>query len=152
MKLASLRNGKRDGALMVVNRSLTSMTPATTVAPTLQAALDDWADTEPRLRGLSERLEKGMASAIVAFDPTRLMAPLPRPFGWIDGTSYLSHMERARALRGAKLPDDFGKEPLMGERTSGAFLGPRDPLPLLPGDIGMDIEGEIGVILATFRC
>jgi fumarylacetoacetate (FAA) hydrolase len=147
MKLTSHRNGSRDGALMVVNRALTRVTPATTVAPTLQAALDDWAEAEPRLRALSERLEKGMADPILAFDPAQLLAPLPRPFGWIDGTSYLSHMERARALRGAKLPDDFGKEPLMGERTSGGFLGPRDPLTLLPGDIGMDIEGEIGVIL-----
>ena len=147
MKLATLRDGTRDGALMVVNRELTQMASATHVTPTLQAALDDWAAVEIRLRTLFEQLQAGRIEHAVAFDPTQLAAPLPRAFGWIDGTSYLAHMERARALRGAKLPDAFGKEPLMGERISGRFLGARDPLPLLPGDIGMDIEGEIGVIL-----
>jgi fumarylacetoacetate (FAA) hydrolase len=147
MKLATLRDGTRDGALIVVNRDLTKMTPASHIAHTLQAALDDWSACEPKLRDFFDRLQRGEVEHSSAFDSSKLLAPLPRAYGWIDGTSYLSHMERARALRGAKLPDDFRKEPLMGERTPGRFFGPQEALPLLPGDIGMDIEGEIGVIL-----
>jgi len=147
MKLATLRDGTRDGKLMIVNRELMLMAPASDIVATLQAALDDWAAYAPALQSRYERLAAGRIDHPLAFDAAKLSAPLPRAFGWIDGTSYLSHMERARALRGARLPDDFGKEPLMGERIPGPFLGPCDPLPLLPGDIGMDIEGEIGVLL-----
>lgn len=146
MKLATLRQGTRDGTLMVVNRALTMMTSAAHIARNMQAALDDWDVIAPALQSLFEALESGQASDAVPFDAELLSAPLPRAFGWIDGTSYLSHMERARALRGATLPDDFSKEPLMGERVS-VFLGGRDPIPLMAGDVGMDIEGEVGVIL-----
>jgi fumarylacetoacetate (FAA) hydrolase len=148
MKLATLRDGTRDGTLMVVDRALRTMASAIAVAPTLQAALDDWGAAEPKLRKLFEDLQAGRLGGAEPFDAARLMAPLPRPFGWIDGTSYLSHMERARALRGAKLPDGFGEEPLMGERTPAPFLAAQDPIPLKPDEeVGMDIEGEIGVIL-----
>lgn len=132
---------------MLVSRDLTRMTSATDIAPTLQAALDDWAKVEPLLHARFEELQTGNCNHTMPFDPAGLDAPLPRAYGWIDGTSYLSHMQRARALRGAKLPDGFDCEPQMGERTPGQFLAARDPLPLLSVDVGMDIEGEVGVIL-----
>ncbi len=146
MKLATLRDATRDGTLMVVDRTLTRMIRASHIAPTMQAALDNWDAIAPRLEQLYDEVERGEADGAVAFDASLLAAPLPRAFGWIDGTSYLSHMERARALRGVSLPEDFSQEPLMGERVS-VFLGGRDPLPLMAGDVGMDIEGEVGVIL-----
>lgn len=147
MKLATLRNHTRDGSLLVVNKRLTKMADASPIAPTLQAALDDWDVMEPRLRHFAEKLERGEIVTAMPFDANQLAAPLPRAFGWLDGTSYLSHMVRARELRGAKLPSGFDTEPAMGERLSGHFLGAMDPLRLLPGDLAMDIEGEIGVLL-----
>src|SRR3546814_9811399 len=112
----------------------------------MQAALEDWENVAPALGELFEALERNDAEGALPFDADLLAAPLPRAFGWIDGTSYPAHMERARSLRGVGLPDDFSNEPLMGERVS-VFLGGRDPIPLMAGDVGMDIEGEVGVIL-----
>src|SRR3546814_10450474 len=96
--------GTRDGSLMVVNRSLTMMAGATKIAPTMQAALDDWENVAPALGELFEALERNDAEGALPFDADLLAAPLPRAFGWIDGTSYLAHMERARSLRGVSLP------------------------------------------------
>ena len=145
MKLATLRAGSRDGTLVVVDRTLTTMTPANAIAARLIDALDDWDHIAPRLHALADDLEAGNVVG-VPFQPEQMAAPLPRAFAWIDGTAYLSHMARARALRGATLPDDFASEPLMTERVS-VFLGARDPLPLPDATAGLDIEGEVGVIL-----
>jgi fumarylacetoacetate (FAA) hydrolase len=131
---------------MVVDTGLTKMVDATAIAPTMRDALDRWETAASALQELADRLQRNAESRAIPFDPQTLMAPLPRAFGWIDGTSYLAHMQRARELRGASLPDDFNKEPLMGERVS-VFLGGRDPIPLMGGAVGLDIEGEIGVIL-----
>jgi len=145
MKLATLREGTRDGALVVVNRAMTAMAKA---APemTLQSALDRWGQVEPKLRETADRLERGEVKDALRFDLQLLDAPMPRSYGWLDGTSYLSHMVRARELRGAAMPPGIDGEPAMGERT-GLFLAANDPLPLFEGDMGMDIEGEVGVIL-----
>lgn len=145
MKLATLREGTRDGALVVVNRAMTLMVKAKPEM-TLQSALDRWEQVEPQMRATAERLERGEADDALPFDLQLLDAPMPRSYGWLDGTSYLSHMVRARELRGAAMPPGIDGEPAMGERT-GLFLAATDPLPLFEGDMGMDIEGEVGVIL-----
>jgi fumarylacetoacetate (FAA) hydrolase len=147
MKLATLRTDRRDGELIVCSRDLARAVSAKSIAATLQTALDDWAVAAPHLAALARDLEQNRASGAFALDLTRLMAPLPRTFGWIDSSVYLNHMELARRLRGVEMPDVFRVEPLLSPRIPAPFLGPFDPLPLPPGDVGLDIEGEIAVIL-----
>jgi len=146
MKLAALRDGTPDGTLILVDKHLTCFVPLAEVAATMRDALDRWDEILPELQERSAALNEGSTPDTQALNLSTLLAPLPRAYGWIDGTSYLSHMKRARALRGATLPDNFSSEPLMTERVS-VFLGARDPLPLLSPDVNMDFEGEIGVIL-----
>jgi len=129
MKLASLKHG-RDGRLVVVSRDLTRCADAFTVAPTLQAALDDWAAAEPRLTEIADALEAGRISN-VPFDQAKCAAPLPRSHGWADGSAYVNHVALVRRARGAELPASFWTDPLMYRGGSDAFLGPRD---LVAGD------------------
>ncbi|MDE2306969.1 MAG: FAA hydrolase family protein, partial [Xanthomonadaceae bacterium] len=128
MKLASLKAGGRDGTLIVVSRDLASAVPATGIAPTLQAALDDWSNTAPRLNALSVELNAGRAAGAFALDPSALAAPLPRAYEFVDGSAYLPHVERVRKARGAEVPASFYTDPLMYQATSAGFLGPRDPV------------------------
>src|ERR1700686_4869245 len=111
MKLASLKHG-RDGQLLVVSRDLMRATDASHVAPTLQAALDDWSAAEPRLQEIADALEAGRI-AHLAFDPAKCAAPLPRAFGWSDGSAYVNHVALVRRARGAELPESFWKDPLI---------------------------------------
>ena len=144
MKLATLADGSRDGRLLVVCRDLASACEAPG-ARTLQAALDDWDKVAPGLAATARDLAEGR----VAGFPLRieaLMAPLPRAFGFIDSSVYLSHMERARALRGATLPDTFRQEPLISLRIAAPFLGPRAAVPPQAADAGIDLEAEVAVI------
>jgi fumarylacetoacetate (FAA) hydrolase len=153
MKLASLKAGGRDGTLIVVSRDLTTAALATGIAPTLQAALDDWQRTAPRLAALAERLdaiEEGAApdAALGAFplDMHALAAPLPRAYEFVDGSAYLPHVERVRRARGAEVPKSFYTDPLMYQATSAGFLGPRDEVFVPSEDYGIDLEAEVVVI------
>jgi fumarylacetoacetate (FAA) hydrolase len=152
MKLATLRTGGRDGSLVVVSRDLSHMVPATTIAATLQAALDDWSALSPRLEELADKLEAGAAPGAVPFEVSLLDAPLPRAYAWIDGSVYLSHMDRARELRNAPMPPNLKTMPFIGERVSSHFLGPVDPLRRFSPEVGLDLEGEIAVILDDVPC
>lgn len=145
MKLASLRYG-RDGRLVVVSRDLTRAADASAVAPTLQAALDDWKAAEPGLVEIADALE-GNRIAHLAFDPAHCAAPLPRSFGWADGSAYVNHVALVRRARGAELPASFWTDPLMYRGASDGFLGPRDPIPA--GDLGwgIDLEAEVAVVV-----
>jgi len=147
MKLATLRDGTPDGALVVVSRDLARAVAAAGIAPTLLAALDDWERTAPQLQGLSNRLAAGSLDGAFRLEPQRLAAPLPRAFGWIDSSVYLNHMELARKLRGATVPDAYRREPLMSPRLSSPFLAANDDLPLPPGNVDLDIEGELAAIV-----
>ena len=145
MKLATLRNGSRDGRLVVVSRDLTRATDAARIAPTLQAALDDWEHIAPRLAQLAEQVEIGSVPTF-RFHEHECESPLPRAYQWADGSAYINHVELVRKARGAEVPESFYDDPLMYQGGSDAFLGPRDDIPL--GDIawGCDMEGEIAVI------
>jgi fumarylacetoacetate (FAA) hydrolase len=146
MKLATLKNGKRDGELLVVSRDLAKAAKAANIAPTLQAALDDWERCAPALQKLAAALEAGSASAF-ALDPAKLMAPLPRAYQWADASAYLSHVERVRKARGAELPPDAEKEPLMYQGGSDSMIGPREDFVVADEAYGIDLEAEVGVIL-----
>ncbi|WP_199100757.1 fumarylacetoacetate hydrolase family protein [Dyella sp. ASV21] len=146
MKLGSLKEGGRDGTLVVVSRDLEKAVKATGIAATLQAALDDWSHVAPRLNALSEELNAGTASGAFALDMTALASPLPRAYEFVDGSAYLPHVERVRRARGAEVPESFYVDPLMYQATSAGFLGPRDPVVVPSEDYGIDLEAEVVVI------
>lgn len=143
MKLASLRNG-RDGELVVVSRDLARYLSAGEIAPTLQAALDNWSSTRPGLEELGAKLKSGEVGK--PFDESACASPLPRAYQWADGSAYVNHVELVRKARGAQMPETFWTEPLMYQGGSDSFLGPRDDIPTSDENWGIDLEGEIAVI------
>lgn len=151
MKLASLRDGSRDGRLLVVRGDVAHATPAPEEWPTLQRALDAWDSAEPALRQLAEQLDLGDIDG-VRIDADRLAAPLPRAYEWVDGSAYLSHISLVRRARGAEMPDSFRIDPLVYQGGSGDMLGPRDAIRLINGDWGLDFESEICVVLGDTPC
>ena len=146
MKLASLKEGGRDGTLIVVSRDLKQAVTAIHIARTLQAALDDWSNVAPRLNALSEALNAGEVVGAFALDMSALAAPLPRAYEFVDGSAYLPHVERVRRARGASVPESFYTDPLMYQATSAGFLGPRDPVVVPSEDFGIDLEAEVIVV------
>jgi len=146
MKLASLKTGGRDGSLIVVSRDLARFVPATGIAATLQLALDDWQQAAPRLNALYAELNGGTCDGIQNLNVEALAAPLPRAYEFVDGSAYLPHVERVRKARGAEVPESFYVDPLMYQATSAGFLGPRDSVPVVSEDYGIDFESEIIVI------
>lgn len=144
MKLASLKGG-RDGRLVVVSSDLAWFAPAHAIAPTLQAALDDWDRCEPLLRGLATSLDHG-AVPRERFHEHDAHSPLPRAYQWADGSAYVNHVALVRKARAADMPDSFWTDPLMYQGGSDGFLGPRDPIPLKDEAWGCDLEGEVAVI------
>jgi fumarylacetoacetate (FAA) hydrolase len=146
MKLGSLKEGGRDGTLIVVSRDLKQAVKATGIAATMQAALDDWSNTAPRLNALSDALNAGQATGAFVLDMAALAAPLPRAYEFVDGSAYLPHVERVRRARGAEVPESFYVDPLMYQATSAGFLGPRDAVVVPSEEYGIDLEAEVVVI------
>jgi len=146
MKLGSLKEGGRDGTLIVVSRDLARGVRATGIAPTLQRALEDWSNSAPRLAALSDALNAGSADGTFDIDLAALAAPLPRAYEFVDGSAYLPHVERVRRARGAEVPESFYTDPLMYQATSAGFLGPRDPVRVVDENYGIDLEAEIVVV------
>ncbi len=141
MKLASLKAG-RDGRLIVVSDDLQHYLPADSIAPTLQAALDDWDSARPALEKLAADLETSGKD----FDPAACASPLPRAYQWADGSAYVNHVELVRKARGAEMPESFWTDPLMYQGGSDSFLGPRDNIPMADEAWGIDFEAEIVVV------
>ncbi|WP_157016973.1 fumarylacetoacetate hydrolase family protein [Mesorhizobium xinjiangense] len=146
MKLATLRNGTRDGQLVLVSRDLTRYADASFLAPRLQAALDDWTRIAPHLEALAESLEHGSVPS-QRFHEHDALSPLPRAYQWADGSAYVNHVELVRKARGAQMPESFWSDPLMYQGGSDSFLGPRDPIVMADEAFGIDMEGEIAVIV-----
>jgi fumarylacetoacetate (FAA) hydrolase len=146
MKLATLKDGTRDGRLVVVSRDLASAVPVPQIAPTLQVALEDWARFGPQLHEVAERLAAGTATGMVPFEPARAMAPLPRAYHWVDGSAYVNHVELVRKARNATMPPSFWTDPLVYQGGSDDFLGPMDDAPFASEDFGIDLEAEVAVI------
>ncbi|RAI37210.1 fumarylacetoacetate hydrolase family protein [Rhodoplanes serenus] len=146
MKLATLRNGRPDGRLVVVSRDLARCGAADDIAPTLQAALDAWDDAAPRLAERAAAVEAGSAGGVEPFDPRLAMAPLPRAYQWADGSAYVNHVALVRKARNADMPDSFWHDPLVYQGAADCNLGPMDPIPLADPELGCDFEGEIAVV------
>lgn len=145
MKLASLKAGGRDGTLVVVSRDLSRMTPATSVARTLQQAIETWDSSAPELADLADAVDAGDIET-QAYDPDLLASPLPRAYQWADGSAYLSHMRLVRKARGAEMPPGAETEPLMYQGGGDRFLAPTEDIPIKDIGWGLDFEGEIAVI------
>jgi len=145
MKLATLKNGTRDGVLVVVSRDLTRYCKADNIAATLQEALDNWSDRAPKLDALYRDVEHS-AVPCERFHENDAHSPLPRAFQWADGSAYINHVELVRKARGAEVPASFYSDPLMYQGGSDAFLGPRDDIPLGDPAWGCDMEGEVAII------
>ena len=147
MKLGTLKEGGRDGTLIVVNRELTRAVRATGIAPTLQKAIEAWAVVSPKLATLAEQLHDNKALGSFELDTTALAAPLPRAYQWADGSAYVVHVELVRKARGVEMPPSFWTDPLMYQGGSDSFIGPNDDIELQDEAWGIDFEGEIGVIV-----
>ncbi|HEY0300877.1 MAG TPA: fumarylacetoacetate hydrolase family protein [Rhizomicrobium sp.] len=145
MKLASLKNG-RDGRLVVVSRDLTRCISVAGVAPTMQAALDNWDVLAPALVSIAAGLERGEGDA-QAFDPRDCAAPLPRAYAWLDGSAYVNHVALVRKARGVEMPASFWTDPLMYQGGSDVMLGACDAIPMADEAWGIDLEAEVVVVL-----
>jgi len=146
MKLATYRDGSRDGQLVVVSRDLSMAHYATGIAERLQQVLDDWGFLSPQLQDLYEALNGGKARHAFPFDPKMCMAPLPRAYQWADGSAYINHVELVRRARGAEVPASFYEDPLMYQGASDELLGPCDDVVVPSEDYGIDFEAEIAVV------
>ena len=151
MKLGSLKEGGRDGTLVVVSKDLSRAVRVPGIAPTMQRALEDWSNAAPRLNGVYEALELSQADTIngepvFAVDFAALAAPLPRAYEFVDGSAYLPHVARVRKARGAEVPESFYTDPLMYQAVSAGFMGPRDPVLVADEAFGIDLEAEVVVV------
>ncbi|KRH99945.1 fumarylacetoacetate hydrolase family protein [Curvibacter sp. PAE-UM] len=148
MKLATYKDGSRDGQLVVVSRDLSTAHYATGIAHHLQPVLDDWNFLSPQLQDLYVTLNQGKARHAFPFDPALCMAPLPRAYQWADGSAYINHVELVRLARGSEVPANYYTEPLMYQGGSDDFLGPRDDVVCVTEDHGIDFEAEVAVVTA----
>ncbi|MFM4730722.1 fumarylacetoacetate hydrolase family protein [Aeromonas salmonicida] len=146
MKLATLNNGKRDGALVVVSRDLSRAVRVPSIAPTLQSALDEWAETEPKLASIYQTLNDGTCADAFPFDESECLSPLPRAYQWADGSAYVNHVELVRKARGAEMPESFWHDPLIYQGGSDCFLAPRGPIVMGSEAWGIDFESEVAII------
>ena len=151
MKLGSLKGPTRDGTLVVVDRDLKRAVKATGAAATMQQALENWDVVEPKLRDIAASLQAGSERHAFDFQAAltnrEVAAPLPRAYEWLDGSAYLSHVERVRRARNDKVPESFYQDPLMYQGGAGGMMGPRDPIRALSNEWGIDLEGEVVAIV-----
>jgi fumarylacetoacetate (FAA) hydrolase len=148
MKLATLRNSRPDGQLVVLSADSARFVSAGRIAPTLQAALDDWNAHAPALAALAAQLDAG-AIASQPFDPAQALAPLPRAYQWIDGAGYLNHLERVRSLKGSKDEEIQSVRPLLYQGGSDSLSAPSDPIRVTDPDLAIDFEAEVAVIIGA---
>jgi fumarylacetoacetate (FAA) hydrolase len=146
MKLATLKDGSRDGQLVVVSRDLSLAHHASGIATRLQQVLDDWNFLSPQLEDLSATLNGGKARHAFPFEPRQCMAPLPRAYQWVDASGYLNHVALVRRARGVEMPADAHLEPLMYQGGSDDLLGPTDDARFLDEEAGIDFEAELAVV------
>ncbi|KQV45855.1 MULTISPECIES: fumarylacetoacetate hydrolase family protein [unclassified Duganella] len=151
MKLASLKDGSRDGRLVVVSRDLKFCQPVPNIAATMQDALDNWDVAAPQLKQIYALLNQGSASGAQPFDESLCHSPLPRAYQWADGSAYINHVELVRKARNAEVPASFYSDPLMYQGGSDSFVGPRDPVFALDEAWGIDLEAEVAVITGDVK-
>jgi fumarylacetoacetate (FAA) hydrolase len=147
MRLASLRDGSRDGRLVVVSADLKTMAPAKEIAPTMQVAIENWDRLGPTLGHLYDDLNAGEVPQAMSAEPREAESPFPRAYQFLDGSAYLNHVELVRKARGAEMPPGLYNDPLMYQAVCDGFLGPRDPITAASEEWGIDFEAEICVVV-----
>jgi fumarylacetoacetate (FAA) hydrolase len=151
MKLATYKDGSRDGQLVVVSRDLGTAHYATGIASKMQQVLDDWGFLSPQLQDLYDQLNSGRARHAFPFDPAQCMAPLPRAYQWADGSAYINHVELVRKARNSEVPESFYTDPLMYQGGSDDFIGPCDDVVVPSEAMGIDFESEIAVVTGDVK-
>jgi fumarylacetoacetate (FAA) hydrolase len=159
MKLATYKDGSRDGQLVVVSRDLSHAHYATGIAHTLQQVLDDWNFLSPQLQDLYGALNRAgdgssyasQARHAFPFDPKQCMAPLPRACQWVSGAAFINHEVLLHQARGMAVPASFYTDPLLAQGASDDFLGPCDEVVCTSETYGMDFEAEVAVITSDVR-
>ncbi|GJI94616.1 2-keto-4-pentenoate hydratase [Duganella caerulea] len=151
MKLATLKDGSRDGRLVVVSRDLSRYQHVPKISATLQHALDNWELVSPALEQVYASLNTGDAVDTHPFDQQYCHSPLPRAYQWADGSAYINHVELVRKARNAEVPASFYTDPLMYQGGSDSFIGPRDPIFALSEEWGIDLEAEVAVVTGDVR-
>ena len=146
MKLATLKNGSRDGQLVVVSRDLKKAVAVSHIAATMQYALDHWSALAPQLSEVYRGLNNGTVQGEFAFDEAACESPLPRAYQWADGSAYVNHVELVRKARNSEMPPSFWTDPLMYQGGSDDFIGAREQIEVVSEDYGIDFEGEVAVI------
>jgi len=146
MKLATLKNGERDGQLVVVSRDLSRCVAIPAIALTMQQLVDNWQSLSAQAREVYQALNRGAVAGELAFDQTACESPLPRAYQWADGSAYVNHVELVRKARNSEMPPSFWTDPLMYQGGSDDFLGPRDAIDVVSEEYGIDFEGEVAVI------
>lgn len=146
MKLATYKDGSRDGQLVVVSRDLSTAHYATGIATRLQQVLDDWNFLSPQLEDLYVTLNHGKARHAFPFEPKQCAAPLPRAYQWADGSAFINHVELVRKARNAEVPESFYTDPLMYQGGSDDFIGPCDDIVVPSEKMGIDFEAEVAVV------
>ena len=125
MKLATLKNGTRDGTLVVVSRDLTRAADVSHIAKTMQLALENWDAVLADLTAVYDKLNDNAVSGAFTFNPQEALAPLPRCHQFIDASAFLNHgniMEKAFDLDVKKDPNI----PILIQRQSDDFMGPHE--------------------------
>lgn len=147
MKLGTLKDGERDGTLVVVTNDLSKCATVQDIAITMQEAMDDWDEVKPMLQEASDKLQSGeLDEEVIEFDATSMHSPLPRAFQWADGSAYVNHVELVRRARGAEMPETFWTDPLMYQGGADSFVGPTDDIEAASEDWGIDFESEVAVV------
>ena len=146
MKLSTLRSNQPDGELALVSRDLSRMTRVADMAPTLQAALDDWARIRPELEARYAALNAGTDKAAQPFDQARALSPLPRAYQFVDGGSYMSHVRRMMRMLGREFDSRMETDPHIYQAAADSFLAPREDIPIGDEAWNVDYEAEIAVI------
>ena len=147
MKLGSISDNSRDGCPVLVDRGLRYMIPVNNVINNWQLAIENWSEVSPKLEKIYEKLDKGLAEGASAYDGSKLAAPFPRAYQWLDGSAYVTHVELLRKARGVELPANFWLDPLMYQGGSDHFLGPCEPIKIKDINWGVDFEGELAVVV-----
>lgn len=152
MKLASLKDGSRDGRLAVVSRDLTRYTDASFLVRTLQAALDDWQRIAPHLSALAESLAHGSVPSS-RFHEHDALSPLPRAFCRVAGTdSFIAPRDPINLSQSGHVRVAGGVSAIVDDVSAGAD-GSSDVvrLMMLSSDVILDGSTESDTDLARFQ-
>jgi fumarylacetoacetate (FAA) hydrolase len=148
MKLGSLKHSeKRDGELVIVSKDNKTAVKAGHIVGSVREAVETWSTVAPKLEALSAALNAGEAEGAFAVDEEAMHSPMPRTWAWLDGSAFIQHVILVRKARNAPLPEGLETDPLMYQGGSDSFLAPREDIPMVSFDHGVDFEGEVCVVL-----